>query len=44
MLREELAIGVDCVGAAGVLPVPLLAKLRNPRARLRCQLAFGMAP
>jgi hypothetical protein len=43
MLGDEVAIGIDGVGAACVLPVPVFAELRDAGARLRGQLALGMA-
>jgi hypothetical protein len=40
MLRNELAVCIHGVRAAGVLPVAILAKLRHARARLRRELAL----
>ena len=42
MLRNELAVCIHGVRAAGVLPIAILAKLRYARARLRCELALWM--
>jgi hypothetical protein len=42
MLRNEFAIGIDGVGAARVLPVPVFTELRDASARLRSQLALGV--
>jgi len=43
VLGDEVAIGIDRVGTARVLPVPVFAELRDASARLRGQLALGMA-
>jgi hypothetical protein len=43
VLRNEAAISIDGVGAASVLPVPVFTELRDTSARLRSQLALGMA-
>jgi hypothetical protein len=42
MLRNELAVCVHGVCAAGVLPIAILAELQNARARLRRQLTLRM--
>ena len=42
MLRNELPIRINRVGAASTLPIPVFAKLSNARARLRHELAVGM--
>jgi hypothetical protein len=42
MLRNELAVGLHRVRAAGVLPIAILAKLHDTHARLRRKLAFRM--
>jgi hypothetical protein len=43
VLGDEVAIGIDGVGTARVLPVPVFAKLGDASACLRSQLALGMA-
>jgi hypothetical protein len=42
MLLEEGPVGVDGVGTPCVLPVAVLAELRDPRARLAHQLTVRM--
>ena len=42
MLRNEFTVSVYRVRAAGVLPIAILAKLHDTRARLRRKLAFRM--
>jgi len=42
MLRNELAVCIHGVRAAGVLPIAILAKLRYARARLCRELALWM--
>jgi hypothetical protein len=42
MLRNEVAVRVHRVRAPGVLPIAVLAKLRDAHARLRRKLAFRM--
>jgi hypothetical protein len=43
MLRDELAVGIHCVGTAGMLPIPVFPELRDSRARLRRKLALRMS-
>jgi hypothetical protein len=43
VLCNEVAVGIDGVGASRVLPVPIFTELRDAGARLRGQLALGMA-
>jgi hypothetical protein len=42
VLCDEVAIGVDGVGASSVLPVPIFTELRDTGERLRGQLALGV--
>jgi hypothetical protein len=42
MLRNEVAICAHSVRAAGMLPVAILAKLRDTRTRLRRELTLRM--
>jgi hypothetical protein len=42
VLRNEVAIGVDRVGASGMLPVPVFTKLGDTGTRLGGQFAFWM--
>jgi hypothetical protein len=43
MLCDELAVGIHGVGAAGMLPIPVLAELHDSRARLGRKLALRMS-
>jgi hypothetical protein len=43
MLLKEVAIGINRVRATGVLPVAILAELRDAHMRLAHQLAVRMA-
>jgi hypothetical protein len=42
MLRKKGAVRIHRVRAAGTLPIAILAKLHDPCARLRHQLALRM--
>jgi hypothetical protein len=43
MLRKKVTVRPHRVRAAGALPIAILAKLRDPGARLCHELAFRMA-
>jgi hypothetical protein len=42
MLRDEIAVRIHSVRTTGVLPIAILAQLRDAHARLRRKLAFRM--